>query len=286
MSSANPLNNTDIHLPYLAVISITGLDAEKLLQGQSSCDVSQLDTSHSTLGTLSTAKGKMYANFLLLKNKENGFLMVLHKGLADNVLKQLKKYAVFYKCNILSADDLFVNANSHHQGEKLSVNDSNNTINIHWLNQRNLVLSSTAGHSESATNSDWQQSEYQAGWFWLNEKACEAYTAPMLNMDKLNAISFDKGCYTGQEVIARTHYKGTLKKRLQLLCCNDLVSTEFKQTIIDAHTKNVGHVINSIQSGTRTYIFALLKLDTNEVFLEQSNDNKKLQIENLPYTVE
>jgi len=83
-------------------ISVIGADAERFLQGQSSCDLSELDRQHFTYGTLNSPKGRMYAFFKAVRI-EDGFLLSLHSTTLDSSLEKLKKYIVFFKCALLEA---------------------------------------------------------------------------------------------------------------------------------------------------------------------------------------
>ena len=85
-------------------ISITGLDAEKFLQGQLTCDLSALTAQQVSYGTLNTPKGRMYALFKIIRI-EDGFLMSLEPSTLEVTLKQLGKYKVFFKCEITEQND-------------------------------------------------------------------------------------------------------------------------------------------------------------------------------------
>ena len=267
-------------LPSLASIRISGHDAEKLLQGQCSCDIKKVTHQQAKLGTLNNAKGKMYANFALLRAGDD-FLMVLHHSIKESTLQALKKYAVFYKCTLTASEDSIAGLINPVPAD-LQVEQEAEHISIHWINGSQLIINAAQPNNE--TDEQWTRSEMQAGWMWLTSEQALEHTAPSLNMDKMGAISFDKGCYTGQEIIARTHYKGKLKKRLQLLSTTQPIHDA--QQLSTAEGAAIGHILASHQTHSQSFAFAILPVTGLQTICLAEDHNISFQIEKLPYTVE
>ena len=97
----------------------------------------------------------------------------------------------------------------------------------------------------------------QAGIPFVEPESTEVFTIHDLNLHELNAISFNKGCYTGQEIVARMHYKAKLKHHLYLIKFNDALSNN--QIFIDSNKNEVGRVINGIKNENDYYALVWLR---------------------------
>ena len=169
---------TDTSHP-LAVIDVTGDDAESFLQGQLTCDVSRLEPGIPSLGAWCNPKGRVIALFHL-RRRDSGFALLVPDELAESIVRRLTMFRFRAKVDFSSrpatTDDL-----------------------------RDADGSAVAG---------WQAKNLRDGVAMIGATQTEKFTPHMLNLDLLGAVSFDKGCYTGQEVVARTHYKGATRRRL------------------------------------------------------------------------
>ncbi len=223
-------------------IRISGADAEKFLQGQVSCNMTQLSEHESKRGVLCNLKGRVIADFRILKTGED-FLLQTQPAMAQKILDTLSRYAVFSKVELQRDDS--INAAFGVQGsdaelgsiaDMLSVSELpalagaiiqtpeailakpdsvSNRLEI-WC--RNDELSQTLQqHVEPAAIATWTRANMQAGIIHVTTEQSEEFTPQLLNYDISGVIDFKKGCYTGQEVVARMFYRGTAKKRLFLL---------------------------------------------------------------------
>src|SRR3990167_5001748 len=170
-----PIKPTDSANGFIQII---GIDAEKFLQGQLTCDV-RLANGASCLGAHCNPQGRIISLFILLKFND-AFYLILPRSMIDIALPALKKYAVFFKVQLSDIAD-----------EK--------------------PVAALANITDEAA---WHRTNINAGIPAIYPETSGKFLPHELNLDKLGALNFDKGCYTGQEIIARMHYRGKLKTHL------------------------------------------------------------------------
>ena len=249
----NELNILDSELVCpisdFAILKITGNDRYEFLQNQLTGDLNKSEVK-SEFSSWCNLKGRVIANFLTLNTTES-YLLVLKKDMADYVLKKLKMYVLRsdVKINDITEEMLLVGlANfkvnpgsplvstggpredggvfdlrvdgkyGDRTGYLIRLSDfSNRFLAITHVTQMKRVLELTNHrHDEIVNFKIWNKLDILAGFAWIDFKNKEKFLPQMLNLDKFGAVSFSKGCYVGQEVIARLHYRGKVKKSLQL----------------------------------------------------------------------
>jgi folate-binding protein YgfZ len=161
----------------LGAIAFRGPDAGKFLQGQLSAEIEKLAAGARTLAGLHNPQGRVIALLAVTRQSSEEFLAVLPLELLAAVMGRLNKYVLRAKVRL--AD----------------------------VTAESAIL--------PAWGPDHELAEIRAGIPQVYTATSETFVAQMLNLDLLGAIAFDKGCYTGQEVIARAHYRGRVKRRLQ-----------------------------------------------------------------------
>jgi folate-binding protein YgfZ len=215
-------------------ISVIGEDAEKFLQGQCSADLSTLKNNEFRFGTLNTPKGRIYGLFKVIR-VPNGFLLSLNESIAEQTLQTLKKYSVFFKCQLMiesyysygcqqsDADSLqeidgnfktFMEAES---AENKTGKDGSYLLRIPGKHQLFELWQDTDLGINDKNAESWLAKEALNGIPEIYEATQEQFILQELNLQKLGAVSFKKGCYTGQEIIARMKFLGKLKKNMFLL---------------------------------------------------------------------
>lgn len=161
-------------------IAVSGVDAAEFLQGQLTSDIETLIEGESPmLSAWCNPKGRVIALFRL-RLANGAYRLALPAELADAVAKRLTLFRFRSKVDLVSEDALPAD------------------------------LGLTSGESMHA----WRRRQFNAGIAEIGEPQSEEFTPHMLNLDLLGAVSFDKGCYTGQEIVARTHYRGATRRRM------------------------------------------------------------------------
>jgi folate-binding protein YgfZ len=194
-------------LPY-SMIAVRGEDAEIFLQGQLSNDVTQADENATLLAAWCNPKGRVICLIRLVRI-DDGYGLILPTELATDIVRRL---TIFRFRSKVSFDVESVPANSGFD------------------------------NTPSALDA-WLTKQIHAGQPEIWQAQSEKFTPHMLNLDLLNAIDFDKGCYTGQEIIARTHYRGASKRRCYRFRSSQPVAVGEK---VSDGQRDVGEVVNAI----------------------------------------
>jgi tRNA-modifying protein YgfZ len=192
-------------LADLGAVRVQGADAVKFLQGQLSNDVAKLSPEVSVLAGLHNAQGRAIALLRLVQAGPDDVLAILPRELAGAVATRLSKFVLRAKAKVSDASADWVI-----DGVEASEDASSPT---RWL-----AASPVDAAPESELGDDrerWRSLDIADGVPQVYAATSEAFVAQMLNLDVVDGIAFDKGCYTGQEVIARAHYRGKVKRRMQ-----------------------------------------------------------------------
>lgn len=249
-SPSDPNAKTLYAVPHLAVLTIGGKDAALLLQGQLTCNVNDVTETQGSAGALCNPKGRAIATFLLVKSAD-AFLMILPAALLEPVKKRLQMYVL--RSNVTLTDSsselcliglcdpatrdgaLFATSQreevisvalSAPQSRYLVIAEADKAIAL-WSERVNHQ-----GFQQEGTE-QWRYLDILCRFPWVMPETSEEFIPQMLGLDLLGGISFTKGCYTGQEIVARTHYLGKAKRALFLAECDTLAAPAPNSTIID-----------------------------------------------------
>ena len=203
-------------LTHYSLIQIEGTEAEKYLQGQLTCDVTKLAAGESTLAAHCDPKGKISALFRLIRQDEQTFYMLLKSALLPSALDQLKKYAVFSKVTFTSLDWQILGAAGTKGIEKCGQFSAQIRIDVNGQQPRVILLNPTRLVLEPTVKAlAWDLLDIQDGVPGLAATTQLEFIPQALNLQSVEqAISFHKGCYIGQETVARAKYRGANKRAL------------------------------------------------------------------------
>jgi folate-binding protein YgfZ len=146
-----------------------------------------------------------------------------------------------------------------------------------------------AENSQSAPPANWQAAEIEAGLAQLSADSIESYIPQMLNLQAVDAISFDKGCYTGQEVVARLQYRGKLKKLLvSATLANETAAPVQGATIVNANGRSIGKVLSVVRYEDHWLIqIVISKVGFDEGGCQlDSPEGPRITLQPLPYSLE
>ncbi|WP_086983040.1 tRNA-modifying protein YgfZ [Vibrio aphrogenes] len=223
------------HLPSWGAITLYGEDKKSYLQGQVTCDVVSLENNQSTLGAHCDAKGKMLSAFRLFHHR-GGYALFQAQSAIEKELSEIKKYAIFSKVTIEKSHEIFLGvlgSQANSTIEKLTGQTVATSINQvisfelgtavqisaqRWLIMLNAEqLSTLLDQCQGAILSDealWDYADVMEGLPRVNQHEQLEHIPQAMNLQALGGISFTKGCYTGQETIARAKYRGINKRAL------------------------------------------------------------------------
>ena len=306
-----------VNLSNRRLISMRGEQRDEYLHGQITVDTKNFTPNKARLSAHCDFKGKMWAVFLLTQF-DNAFHMLMPAASAQESLAQLKKYGVFSKVVIedesenwhilggsgdavksalrtlfpaISDEHLSVSSNAF--GQVISFNDASIRYQLSLTSEGYARLCEVYGAdiSDDSTAFVWQ--EIEAGIGYLEQATIGEFVPQMFNLHALNAIDFDKGCYMGQEVVARTKFLGKNKRALYILSANEAIGIESIQAgamlekAIGENWRRGGIVVRSCVFNQQTKILAVLANDTavGDV-LRLKSTQEGLEVLPLPYPLD
>ncbi len=293
-------------LSGFAVLEISGNDRQSFLHNQFTNDLKLIDEPAAQLSAWCNPKGQVITTLLII-NTGSTYLLIFKDNLKEVVQKRLSMFVMRSEVTIndisnelpltglANIDDLnLLGSNIPTKPGELQTNDDLIIICLPDYSGRYLI----SGNIESlkdkfndledkpqiTSSSVWELLDILAGLPWITANTQEQFLPQMLNLDSLKGLSYQKGCYPGQEVIARLHYKGKVKKRL------NLIQSDFHLNVGDnVYSKqsknNVGTVINSAHHPDGNfYGLAIIELDKlNDKLFPENQPDQEIIVLKLPY---
>ncbi|MFM5523372.1 tRNA-modifying protein YgfZ [Aeromonas jandaei] len=290
-----PAEPTRFALTKIAITRLSGQDRVKYLQGQVTCDVNALQPGQSTLGGHCDPKGKLWSDFRLLCLEES-LLLLTTPSVLERQLLELKKFAVFSKVEIAADErhatglagkgtDAWVAAQFGLEQSGLVTGGMAVKIEQdRWL----LVSSEQADALPTGDESLWWGLEIKAGLPHMEAVHQGEFIPQMLNLQALDGICFNKGCYMGQETVARAKYRGANNRALFLLAGSASEPVNGGDTLeiqLGDNWRRSGMVLNAWQHQGQVWLTAVLPKDTeaNARFRLKQEESSQLTLQPLPY---
>ncbi|OOG39677.1 folate-binding protein YgfZ [Polaromonas sp. A23] len=216
-------------LAHLGVIRVAGEEAAKFLQGQLTQDVALLGMSEARLAAFCNAKGRMQASFIVFKRSHEEILLVCSRDILPATLKRLSMFVLRAKAKLSDATADYalwglagdaidsIAGGARPVWEKADSDDANLVFLYPGAGQARALWCAPAGTPQPAGAAmplaHWQWLEVQSGIAMITQPIFEAFVPQMLNYESVGGVNFKKGCYPGQEIVARSQFRGTLKRR-------------------------------------------------------------------------
>ena len=302
-------------LPHLAILQAHGPQAAELLQAQLTQDVQNWPLGTVRMAAFCTPQGRMLGDFLLWRERDDAIDLLLDGTLAEPVLKRLRMFILRLQCKL---DD--VTAQRGVFGVLQPSDDAETLGPDAWpcpaapwtllerdglrllrlpdapgMRRMLLIAESPIGmqsienlqsHLAEGTAQDWALAEIRAGIAHISAATAQQFVPQMLNYEALGAVDFKKGCYPGQEIVARMQYRGTIKRRTyRVLSDGPLQPGDEIVHSADA-AQPCGMVINAAPARTGWEALAELKISaTGEPgsLHARTVDGPVLRVADLPY---
>jgi hypothetical protein len=216
-------------LPHLGILRAEGEDAAKFLQGQLTQDFALLGLGEARLAAFLSAKGRMQASFIGFKRSTTEILLVCSADLLEATRKRLSMFVLRAKVKLTDASADFALYGVAGDAIQLIAGDAGPAWAKHDIDAQSLVFLYPAGEqpralwiapvgtpapAAPALSLDlWRWGEVHSGVATLSAPVVDAFVPQMLNYESVGGVNFKKGCYPGQEVVARSQFRGTLKRR-------------------------------------------------------------------------
>ncbi len=231
---------TSTSLPLLAIIEISGADAPSFLQNQCTSDVNDCSFEASLFTSICNTKGRMVASFLLYRITEESFGIILNTQAVPAMLAHLNKYLVFSKATASINNEAHVSLVEGASNHAFTTSKSTqNTLIKHPYKNYYWCVTSDNNHPE---NVDQHNINILGGVYFSDENDVEKLLPQVINLGELGGISYTKGCYIGQEIIARMKYLGKQKKHMVRYQFNG--HAPHLGTDITFNNKKVGYVLD------------------------------------------
>ena len=208
------------------LVKVSGVDNRTFLQGQVTADLNRINENSASFAAHCDAKGRMWSNFILFQRRED-FFYILRKSVAERQITELKKYAVFSKVTIEPVQDLNIIGLEDEAIDPLVVSalgdkncitiDDATYIKLTAPKLRMIKVSSEPLPNDLLPSEHWLKLELEAGHAIIDAPNIDSLLPQACNLQHFKAISFDKGCYCGQEMVARAQFRGANNRGLYLL---------------------------------------------------------------------
>jgi folate-binding protein YgfZ len=297
-------------LSHEGILRVQGPDAGKFLQGQLTCNLDYLGADATSLGARCTPKGRMLSSFRILP-LDGAFLLAMARELLADQLAELKKYAVFSKVELSDDSDSWARFGLVGGADALSAaglpvpGEANQLLRaddclLLAADDRRVELWAPAARQTElrqqlsqqlpeASLDAWLLEQIRAGIGQVFGATRELFIPQMINLQALGGVSFKKGCYTGQEIVARMQYLGKLKRRMYRLTLADAAAPAAGSELFSpVHGSSVGEVVMAAADGATVELLAVLQQDAAEdgrIHLG-SLEGKPLLLAELPYTLD
>jgi folate-binding protein YgfZ len=218
-------------LDHLGIIALNGPDAASFIHNQLTNDFLLLDAQHARLAAFCSAKGRMQASFIGLHGQSEQLLLVCSRDLLTATLKRLSMFVLRAKVKLHDASAQYAlwglmgsacialpdnapwTAAQMDGAHVVGLYPAQQTRRQLWIGAAN----STPTHAPLCSAADWALGEVLSGIATISAPVFEAFVPQMLNYESVGGVNFKKGCYPGQEVVARSQFRGTLKRRAYIL---------------------------------------------------------------------
>lgn len=303
-----------VDLSHLGLIHFSGEDAQTFLQGQLTCDVRRVEPDMAQHGGYCTPKGRLLANFLLWQKED--YLMQLPASLCAAIHKRLSLFVLRANVQLTVNSDSLIRIGVAGKAARMLAEeisgikfDPDRRCAVAH-NEQTSILCLTPNRYEFVTNIEYaptlwahlRKNASPAGatcWDWLEIQSGipvilpatqELFTPQMVNLDAIEGVSFQKGCYPGQEIVARTRYLGKIKRRMYLANIatdtpatpgDDLFSTSMGE-------QSCGKIVNAAPAPDGGYdVLATIQINSVETgkIHWKALDGPILEIKPLPYSL-
>ena len=277
MNSIN-LSEGVVALSHWALVRAQGADAQTFLQGQLTNDVTGLGPQTVRLAGFCSAKGRLQASFLVWRHAPDEFWLACSASLMPALLKRMSMFVLRAKCVLadITATHPVQGALgrsaagwadsqapwTHRQVDGATVLRLPDVRGVPRAVRIGAAVPPTQAQPQ-ATLDAWRRLEVQSGIGWIVAETVDQFVPQMLNYELLGGVDFKKGCYPGQEVVARSQYRGSVKRRT-LLFESDAALHPGQEVFDSAQPEQpAGQIVNAAprEDGTGSWALVEVKLD-------------------------
>ena len=303
-------------LSAYGIIQASGEDAQSFLHGQFTNDLNHVTETISQISGYCNPKGRLLSVFRIFM-RDNKYFLVMPKDVIEPVLKKLTMFKLMAKVeltdvtndfpifgmagskteSILSENNIQFPDKIHHCihiEETTAINIPGTTTRVLFIStpeKSQSMWNAFAQNSKIDSSNIWQLFDVHAGIPQITGETFESFTPQMVNLELIDGVNFQKGCYPGQEVVARTHYLGKPNRRMyciNIICESTPTVGENIYSLTDGD-QAVGKIVTTQFLSEKTYlalaVLRTVKENANDLRIESSN-NSEINFVPLPYSLE
>ncbi len=304
-------------LSWRSLLKVSGSDAQTFLHGQFSNDLSKLNGSNSQLSSYSTPKGRLLGVFRITRMTEDYYLS-LPTDIADAFIKRLQMFVMRSDVKIEDLSDTWVSTgisgNDSDQLLQAAALEAPGDVNACCCNDEHMPLiirvpgegkrfelyapleqmkafwSRTIETAKPVSSNYWKLQQIKAGLPEIYADTQEAFVAQMVNLHIIDGVNFKKGCYPGQEVIARLQYLGKLKRKMYRASSDAVeLPSPGSTVIVEDSDQPSGSIVESARDIDETVqtllVLKAAEVDAGKLFFLQNEIKTQLNLQSLPYSL-
>ena len=249
-------------LPQFGFIEIRGVDAEKFFQGYCTRDLAQLGKGLAMYTAIPTIQGRVLSTAAVARlsdadsqDNEPGLLLRLDQHMVEPVIYALKKFIVFSKATITDRSDVLAC-----YATKLPSDITGDILTFSEKEQEGEIWTHDSLDAP-IIDGGWTARALKRGFLWTTQTESDQFLPQELAMDQFGGVDFDKGCYLGQEIIARVHFRGKTKQVIRVGELDTPMSGDEPLTVINGEGTSIGTVIQIAQCEDHWVVAAMIKRD-------------------------
>ena len=273
------------HLDHFSIISISGADSTEFIQGQMTQDISAIGDDEARMTAILNPQGRVMSTALIM-HWDDSIILVLNKDTVDDLIVWLSRFILRSKVTVsrLEAHIYGLNQNlANIESDSLDLEKEIFCLrSIETDAERTLLITkSLHDFSKSSittmSSRNWQLADIQAGIPTIYKENIAKFIPQMINLDLINGISFNKGCYTGQEIVARVQHRGEIKRRMFHISTQQCNAEIRPGTPVLLGTSEVGTVIQSEPHENQIHSLAVIREDVSKKKLLVNGSETKVQ---------
>lgn|GEM_PF-1485455 len=254
------------HLSSLGIVRISGKDALPFLHSQLSNHILELKTGEACYAAYTSVQGRVIANGIVICQLDNELLFIVKRNLIAHLLKILNFYKVRRQIALEDQSANYLITVKMDKSAittppfpfKFATHKEGDSLVIPCPDGSTIQLLPPSNLSSINIDNDWQLFEIEQGISWIESASSGKYVPQMLNLEHLGALHFKKGCYPGQEVIARAQYRGVVRRRPALLIANQQLDIA---SAVYANKEVIGSIVACAKQTDQHYaMLAVLKI--------------------------
>ena len=287
-------------ISHLGIIRVQGDDAASFLHGQLTNDFVLLDQQHARLAAFCSAKGRMQASFIGFKRAPDDILLICSQDLLTRTLKRLSMFVLRAKAKLTDASadfqlfGLIGNAVPATEAPWTLHTQADGSHLVHLYpaaGQPRALLVAPVGtpapQGTVLTPEQWLWTEVASGIAMVSEPVFEMFVPQMLNYESVGGVNFKKGCYPGQEVVARSQFRGTLKRRAYIVHADQPLNAGQEVFAASDAEQATGTVVQAAPApqGGWDAIVSMQIQSAQEALTAGSPEGVALTVQSLPYAL-